>query len=163
MSGVWGMILQWGSTIKVSTELPVETRHGRDMTEKLLKATLNLYKQPLRIFIPHHTKSGWVFCYTLRKFWTFECLSVSTSFLDSNLSSFWMIFFKLCCMDNDIREEWFGIANGLNLFINNRVMALDWCKNCRFRTLTWVVFDQFSSNFAWALISGGSGLGLQLG
>ena len=35
------MILQWGSTIKVSIELPVTTRHRRDMTEKLLKATLN--------------------------------------------------------------------------------------------------------------------------
>ena len=38
---VWDMILQWGSTIKVSIELPVATRHRRDMTEKLLKATLN--------------------------------------------------------------------------------------------------------------------------
>ena len=55
----------------------------------------------------------------------FECLSVSASFPDYNLSSFWPIFFKLC-MDIDIREEWFGIANRLNLFINNRVMALDW-------------------------------------
>ena len=27
--------------MKVSTELPVATRHRRDMTEKLLKATLN--------------------------------------------------------------------------------------------------------------------------
>ena len=41
MSSVWGMIRQWGSTIKVSIELPVATRHRRDMTEKLLKATLN--------------------------------------------------------------------------------------------------------------------------
>ena len=40
MSSVWGMILQWRNTIKVSTELPVATRHRRDMTEKLLKATL---------------------------------------------------------------------------------------------------------------------------
>ena len=31
----------WGSTIKVSIELPVATRHRHDMTEKLLKATLN--------------------------------------------------------------------------------------------------------------------------
>ena len=54
--------------------------------------------------------------------------SVSALFPDSNLSSFWLIFFKLC-MDIDIREEWFEIANGLNSFINNRVMALDWCKN----------------------------------
>ena len=41
MSSVLDMVLQWGSTIKVSTELPVATRHRRDMTEKLLKATLN--------------------------------------------------------------------------------------------------------------------------
>ena len=41
MSSVWDMILQWGSTIKVSIELPVATRHRRDMIEKLLKATLN--------------------------------------------------------------------------------------------------------------------------
>ena len=35
-------------------------------------------------------------------------------------------------MDIDIREEWFGIANGLNSLINNRIMALDWCKNVFF-------------------------------
>ena len=51
-------------------------------------------------------------------------MMVKTSFPDSYLSSFRQIFFKLC-IDIDIREEWFGIANGLNLFINNRVMALD--------------------------------------
>ena len=45
MSSVWGMIRQWRSTIKVSTELPVATRHRRDMTEQLLKATLNPNKQ----------------------------------------------------------------------------------------------------------------------
>ena len=45
MSSVWGMIFQWGSTIKVSIELPVATRHRRDMTENLLKATLNPNKQ----------------------------------------------------------------------------------------------------------------------
>ena len=41
MSSVWDMLLQWGSTIKVIIELPVTTKHRRDMTEKLLKATLN--------------------------------------------------------------------------------------------------------------------------
>ena len=41
MQSVWDMILQWGSTIKVSTELPATTRHRSDMTEKLLKAMLN--------------------------------------------------------------------------------------------------------------------------
>ena len=28
-------------------------------------------------------------------------------------------------LDIDTGEEWFGIANGLNSFINNKVMALD--------------------------------------
>ena len=41
----WGMILQWASTIKVSIELPVATRHYHDMTEKLLKAMLDPNKQ----------------------------------------------------------------------------------------------------------------------
>ena len=41
MSSVLGMILQWGSTIKVSVELPVTTRYHHDLSEKLLKATLN--------------------------------------------------------------------------------------------------------------------------
>ena len=41
MSSVWDMILQCGSIIKVSIELPVATRHRCDMTVKLLKATLN--------------------------------------------------------------------------------------------------------------------------
>ena len=50
MPSVWHMILQWGSTIKVSIELPVATRHRRDMTEKLLKATLNPNKQQLNSF-----------------------------------------------------------------------------------------------------------------
>ena len=50
--------------------------------------------------------------------------SVSASFPDSNLSTFLPIFIKLC-MDIDIGGEWFGIVNELNLFINNRVMALD--------------------------------------
>ena len=72
----------------------------------------------------------------------FERPFISASFPDSNLSSFWPIFFKLC-MDIDIREEWFGIANMLNSFINNRVTALDWCKNVFFlnifRTNGWTL------------------------
>ena len=50
--------------------------------------------------------------------------SVSASFADSYLSSFLSILFKLC-VDIDIGEECCGIANGLNSFTNNRVMALD--------------------------------------
>ena len=32
---VWDLIPQLGSTIKVSTELPVTTRHRRDMTDNV--------------------------------------------------------------------------------------------------------------------------------
>ena len=45
VSGVLHGVLQWGSAIQVSIERPVATRHRRDMTEKLLKATLNPNKQ----------------------------------------------------------------------------------------------------------------------
>ena len=68
MSRVWGMILQWGSTINVSIELPVATRHRRDITEKILKATLNPNKQQLqnRTPISAHSKTRlkvqWTFC-----------------------------------------------------------------------------------------------------
>ena len=40
MSRVRGMILQWGSTIKVSIQLPDATVMWRDMTKKMSKATL---------------------------------------------------------------------------------------------------------------------------
>ena len=35
-----------------------------------------------------------------------------------------------------------GIANGLNAFINNRVMALDWCKNV-FSSISSEQMDEF--------------------
>ena len=38
---VWGMIFQWSSSLKVTIELPATSRHRRDMTERLLKATLS--------------------------------------------------------------------------------------------------------------------------
>ena len=43
----------WGSTIKLSIKFPVATRHRRDMTEKLLKATLNPNKQQQQYFLVH--------------------------------------------------------------------------------------------------------------
>ena len=96
-------------------------------------------------FISRHTKKWGILWYTLRKFWVSICLSArcpSALRFQTLTSSFWLIFFKLC-MDIDIREEWFGIANGLNMFINNRVMALDWCKNLFFlsifRTNGWIL------------------------
>ena len=45
MSSVWGMIRQLGRTIIVCIGLPVSIRHRRDMTETLLKATLNPKKE----------------------------------------------------------------------------------------------------------------------
>ena len=110
--------------------------------------------------IPRHTKSGGVLCYTLRKFWVL--FHPSTLRFQTLTWEFLTNFFKLC-MNIDIGEEWFGIANGLNSFINNRVMAVDWCKNVVSGLLTWEVIDRFSSNFEWTLISGKSGLGLQMG
>ena len=102
-------------------------------------------------YTPPHKKSRSIKLYPPN----FECpssirLSVSTSFPCSNFSTFWPIFFKLC-IDIGIGEEWYGIANGLISFWNNRVMALDVCQKCfglRFHALTLVPFNRFSSNFA---------------
>ena len=52
-------------------------------------------------------------------------------------------------MDIEIRKEWFGIVNGLNSFINNRVMALDWCKNVFFHN---IFLNIFRTN-GWILIN----------
>ena len=38
---VSGVIFQWGSTLKVSIELPATSRHCHDTTERLLKGTLS--------------------------------------------------------------------------------------------------------------------------
>ena len=72
-----------------------------------------------QIFVPRHTKSGRVLYIpkilsvhpSAFRFWTLTRV-VFDRFLD-------------LCMDIHVGEEWFGIANGLNLFMNNRVMALD--------------------------------------
>ena len=53
------MILQSGNTIKASIELPVATRHRRDVTKKLLIATLNQNKQTN--FIYDYNKSTFLF------------------------------------------------------------------------------------------------------
>ena len=50
MSSVWAMILQRDSTKKVSIA-HVATRHCRDMTEQLLKATFNKNKQIFQFII----------------------------------------------------------------------------------------------------------------
>ena len=67
------MIFHCSSTIKVSIELPVTTRHRRDMTEKLLKVTLNQNKQKTYcmsiyilcpIDISHETVCGFLLNFT---------------------------------------------------------------------------------------------------
>ena len=93
----------------------------------------------LSLFIPCHKN---VVGYYVIPPEPFECLPIHPS-ISTNLSSFWLIFFKLC-MDIDIGEEWVGIANRLHLFLNNRVLALDWCKNVFF-------FNIFRTN-GWILI-----------
>ena len=67
-------------------------------------------------FIPRHTKSGGVLCYTLRTLSVRP--SVCASFQCSNFSTFWPIFFKLC-IDIGIGEEWYEIASGLISLWNN--------------------------------------------
>ena len=95
------------------------------------------------LFISRHEK---VAVYYIIPSEPFGCPSVGASLSNSNLSSFWPIFFKLC-MDIDIREEWVGIFNVLTSFINNRVMAFDWCKNVVvfvlniFRTNGWILIE----------------------
>ena len=94
----------------------------------------------LVLFIPRHFKKCGVLCYTLRKKFAFECLSVrpsvrpsvrlsvrpsvSASFPCSNLSIYQPIFFKLC-IEVYIRKEWFGIEDGQISSNKYRVMALD--------------------------------------
>ena len=82
---------------------------------------IQLLKCVIFVFIIlRHTKSGGVICYTGPS----VCQSVSASFPDSNVSIFDRFFSKFAWT---LTSGWsgFGIANGLNLLINNRVMALD--------------------------------------
>ena len=81
----------------------------------------------------------------------FECPSVCPSALRFRAPTLVNrpIFFKLC-IGIDIGEEWYGIANELILFRNNRVMTLDLCKNivCVFE----ISSDEFRKNLVYALI-----------
>ena len=80
----------------------------------------------------------------------FECPFVRASFPDSNLSSFWPIFFKLC-VDIDIREEWFGMAMGFFLSILNSIMALVW-RHIFLCSISCELICGFRSNFVYVLI-----------
>ena len=85
----------------------------------------------------------------------FECPLVSSSvralFPDSNFSSFWPIFFKLC-MDIDIRQEWFGMA--MSFFFVNFEQRYGPCLTSDYFhcPLTCELICGFRSNFVYALI-----------
>ena len=51
-----------------------------------------------------------------------------------------------------IGDMWFGFANELISFINNRVMALDSCKNCIFAQYLLNKWREFDKNFVYTLI-----------
>ena len=68
---VWGVIFQWGSTLEVSIELPATSRHRRDLTERLLKATLSP-NQTNKASFAHHEQNQqmtnwWQFSYFSQK------------------------------------------------------------------------------------------------
>ena len=77
------MILQRGSTIKVSIELPVATRHRRDMTEILLKATLNPNSHT-QLILP---QNFFIYFYQSQIF-------ISALFVNKNLLSYSGLFFS---------------------------------------------------------------------
>ena len=96
MSSVWDMILQWGSTIKVSIELPVATRHRRDMTEKLLKATFNPNTHTHTPWIVHGVFYIAIFSYMTqcqRARYRVACYvivnNVTTATLESKMKNVW--------------------------------------------------------------------------
>ena len=132
---IWTM--QWGGAMSTSANnVNCSLAHARRWSH--IPMTLSAGVPLKLIFIPGHTKSGGVLCYTLRTLSVRP--SVSALFPCSNFITFWPIFFKLCIYIG-IGEEWYGIASGLILFWNNRVMALDLCQKCfvlRFRALTLV-------------------------
>ena len=49
---------------------------------------------------------------------------------------------------------YFGIENGRNSFINNRVMSFDLCKNMCFSSISSERMDELFINFVYALIYG---------
>ena len=84
--------------------------------------TYRLIEEHSHFYTPPHFSVG-VLCYT------FRCLSVCPSvrpcspFPIDNLSNYSRIFFKFC-IHIVIGDEWYGIVNGQNPSIFNRVTAL---------------------------------------
>ena len=99
------------------------------------------------IFIPRHTKSGGVLCYALRTVWVsvhpYVRPHTRPSICPSALcfrTLTWVVFDRF---SSNFAWTLILIANRLNSFLNNRVMALDWCKNVFFlnifRTNGWIL------------------------
>ena len=111
MWSVWSMILKWRNTIKMSIELPVTTRHRRDMKEKLLKAMLNQNKQQHKVFA-HYTGRLRHTNQTLRFDPRFVQLSASGSW-DSGFESLLRQIYhlterdtrRLTCTASDVRDR----------------------------------------------------------
>ena len=100
-------------------------------------------------FIVSAIKFGESLSKFMRPIALFECPSIRGSFPGSNFRQL-TDFFKLC-IGIDIGEECYGIANGLILFKNNRVMALDLCKKCVFPNI-FRINGQTSIKFVYALM-----------
>ena len=94
--------------------------HGSNLNQSILEILIQII---LASFYTPPLKCGEVLCYTLR------CLSVcpsvrpSTPFPIDNLSIYSQNFFKFC-IHIVIGDEWYGIVNGQNPSIFNRVTAL---------------------------------------
>ena len=77
----------------------------------------------------------------------------------------WVFDGSTCRFYTPSHKKWQGIMLYPSKILKFRVSVRPSVRQSalRFRTLTWVDFERFSSNFAWTLISGRSGLGLQMG
>ena len=84
MSSLRGVIFQWGSTLKVSIELPATSRHRRDMTERLLIATLspNKTKQTNKLIGNHNLRRP-IWAYTVCYWLSVRILRVNTVYANS--------------------------------------------------------------------------------
>ena len=118
-------------------------------------------------FIPCHTKSGRVLCYTLQTLSVRPSVirpSISTSFPCSNFSTFWPIFFKFC-IDTSIGEEWYWIA-WANFVLKQHSYG-PWCMSkmfcASFPCSNLSTFLPIFFKLGIELVSERSGMGLQVG
>ena len=122
--------LRWGSTIKLSIELPVTNRHRRDMTEKLSESNVK----------PEPTNLQWYRCICAWKPW---CTVILKTFLRSNDKDLYFCFFHY----------------SFNGIISRIIPQKTACKNSnlslRYSDLNLSSFDLLSrqfSNSSWILM-----------